>query len=164
MNHPIDPEDQALFRESISQIPDANPRTIPHEHDTNHHIHIHEPDTWVGAESPLFYAIHGLQDRVIKKLRRGQMRATRSIDLHGHQVEEACKSLHHFILIALQDGIRVIRVIHGKGDPEKAILKSHVNAFLQAHPSVRAFCSALAHEGGTGALTVLIQSKTHKEL
>lgn len=164
MNKPIDPQDQALFRHAVQQIPDTSPTDTANHKPQVAHVAPIEPDAWVGAETSLFYAVDGLQDRTIKKLRRGQMPPARNIDLHGQVVETAFEALGAFIATAREDSIRVIRVIHGKGDPHKAILKSHVNTFLRHHPHVRAFCSAPPNEGGAGAVTVLIQSKTHKEL
>ena len=56
-----------------------------------------------------------ISEQVFRRLRRGQYRVDAELDLHGLKVEQARAELRAFIAAALAEGLRVVRVIHGKG-------------------------------------------------
>jgi len=101
----------------------------------------------------------GVQDGVMRKLRRGQYRLEAEIDLHGLTLPEAKQGLREFLAQALLRQLRCIRIVHGKGlrsGPRGPVLKNAVNLVLQRTGAVVAFCSARQVDGGTGAVYVLL--------
>ena len=101
----------------------------------------------------------GVQDGVMRKLRRGQYRLEAEIDLHGLTLPEAKQGLREFLAQALLRQLRCIRIVHGKGlrsGPRGPVLKNAVNLVLQRTDAVVAFCSARQVDGGTGAVYVLL--------
>ena len=56
---------------------------------------------------------------------------------------------------------RCLRIIHGKGlgsIGREPVLKNKVRAWLMQKDEVLAFCQAPGHEGGSGAVLVLLRS------
>ena len=96
-----------------------------------------------------------------RKLRKGDWSIQRQIDLHGLRRDDAREALSLFIREAHQQGIRCVRVVHGKGlgSPGKApILKSRVHSWLVQKNEVLAFVQAKPADGGAGALVVLLMT------
>lgn len=116
------------------------------------------PTSQLGPETPLFHASPGLQQQRIKRLKQGGFPIERQIDLHGYSVAQSHGMLHPFLLHAQRDGLRLVLVIHGKG--EQARLKNALAQSLPQHPTVLAFCSAAPKHGGTGAAYVLLRAIT----
>ena len=103
----------------------------------------------------------GIGPDVTRKLRRGDWSIQRQIDLHGLRRDDAREALSLFIREAHQQGIRCVRVVHGKGlgSPGKApILKSRVHSWLVQKNEVLAFVQAKPADGGAGALVVLLMT------
>jgi DNA-nicking Smr family endonuclease len=101
----------------------------------------------------------GVQDRVMRKLKRGEYRIDEVCDLHGLRVEEAKAALREFLAHALAHQLRCVRIIHGKGKgsgPRGPVLKVAVNMILRKTGPVLAFTSARRIDGGTGAINVLL--------
>lgn len=101
----------------------------------------------------------GVQDRVIRKLRRGEYRVEEVCDLHGLRVDEAKEALRQFLAESLARRLRCVRIIHGKGKgsgPKGPVIKTAVNMILRKTGSVLAFTSARRIDGGTGAINVLL--------
>lgn len=122
---------------------------------SNHNHDAIEQET---PEELLFYR-SGLQQATLKKLRRGQIRVEAELDLHGFTVAEARIELTEFVHFALENGLRCVRVIHGKGKNRQPILKQKVNHWLQQREEVLAFSSAIGRDGGTGAIYLLLRRK-----
>jgi DNA-nicking Smr family endonuclease len=102
----------------------------------------------------------GLRRRLLVDLRRGRWMPQDKIDLHGLNREEAHKALSSFIAAALAQGKRCVRVIHGKGLGSPggvSILKQLSRDWLAQREEILAFCQANPHEGGSGALLVLLR-------
>jgi DNA-nicking Smr family endonuclease len=96
---------------------------------------------------------------VVRKLRRGGWRLQGQIDLHGLRREDARQALADFIREANKNGLRCVRVVHGKGlgSPGKTpVLKGRVQSWLVQKKEVLAFVQARPAEGGAGALVVLL--------
>lgn len=109
----------------------------------------------------LLYAREGVQRRVLRKLRRGQYRLDGELDLHGMTVPMAREALQEFFGYCRRRGLRCVRVIHGKGrrsNNRGPVLKGKVDHWLRQLDQVLAFCSAQPHDGGTGAVYVLLRS------
>lgn len=104
----------------------------------------------------------GLPRRVLTDLRRGRWVLQGQLDLHGLTRDEARDALAHFLTQSLQQGRRCIRVIHGKGlgSPGKiSILKQLSRGWLAQREEILAFCQAGPHDGGGGALLVLMRAQ-----
>lgn len=118
----------------------------------------YSPDIETGEE--LLFVRGGIQQRVLRKFRRGQYAIEAELDLHGYTVPEAREALAVFLHSAQQAGKRCVRIIHGKGlgaEGKLPILKIKVNSWLRQKNPVLAFCSARPQDGGTGAVYVLLK-------
>ena len=103
----------------------------------------------------------GVQDGVMRKLKRGDYRVEDVCDLHGLRVAEAKAALRIFLAEALARRLKCVRIIHGKGHGSGTrgpVLKNAVNMILRKTAPVMAFTSARRVDGGTGAINVLLTS------
>jgi DNA-nicking Smr family endonuclease len=106
------------------------------------------------------YRAPGVQDSVWRHLRRGGYRIGAELDLHGCNREQAHLALVRFILDCRDTDRRCVRIIHGKGlrSPNTGpVLKSLLNSWLRRRADVLAFCPARAHDGGSGAMYLLLR-------
>ena len=122
-----------------------------------------EPDdlTSIATGDELFFARSGLQHKVIKRLKRGELSIQAELDLHRLTKLEARKEVIAFLNYCQQNNLKQIRIVHGKGHGSVGkipILKTLVNHWLQQRDEVLAFCSARPCDGGTGAIYVLLRS------
>ncbi len=116
----------------------------------------------VNNEAILSFRRTGIQQGVFKKLKDGQLMWKAAVDLHGCTVEQARQAVLDIIFAAQNDGITIIKIVHGKGysqTSESGLLKTCVNGWLQQHRSVLAFHSALPKDGGNGAVMVLLKKQ-----
>ena len=110
------------------------------------------------TDAQLSYRRQGVGPDVPQNLRRGKWSIQRQIDLHGLRSDDAREALSQFIRTAHQQGIRCVRVVHGKGlgSPGKTpVLKDKVHRWLVQKNDVIAFVQAPPAHGGAGALLVL---------
>jgi len=117
--------------------------------------------TLLETDEHLSFRRPGIGTDVMRKLRRGDWSIQRQLDLHGLRRDDARESLSIFIRDAHKQGIRCVRVVHGKGlgSPGKApILKSRVHSWLVQKNEVLAFVQAKPADGGGGALVVLLMA------
>jgi DNA-nicking Smr family endonuclease len=118
-------------------------------------------DFEVTGEERLSFRRPGLQESVLRKLRREQFPTEAEIDLHGLTAAQAEAALRRFLGSALTRGLRCVRVVHGKGSrsgERGPVLKASVNALLKRSPAVLAFVSASPRRGGAGATSVLLRA------
>lgn len=116
-------------------------------------------DPALAGGDELVYQRPGVQPAVMRRLRRGQYRVEREIDLHGLTVAEAKQALRLFLIEALERGVRCVRIVHGKGlrsGHRGPVLKTAVSAVLRRTGAVLAYVSARPADGGTGAVYVLL--------
>lgn len=133
-------DDQAALRESLSDEIDV--------------------DSLLDTDETLSYRRGGIGPDVLRRLRRGTWTIQDHLDLHGHRVDEARAALGEFLRDALQRGLRCVRIVHGKGLGSKdrsPVLKGKVRGWLVQRDAVIAFCQARPHDGGAGALIVLLR-------
>jgi len=112
----------------------------------------------LGGEALVFHRPQ-VQPSVLRKLRRGEYRVQREIDLHGLTVAEAKVALRQFLIGALEHRVRCVRIVHGKGlrsGHRGPVLKAAVSAVLRRTGAVLAYVSARQVDGGTGAVYVLL--------
>ena len=175
---PAEEDDFTLFRQSVA---DARPLK---QQNTVHH-HNHPPlstrvrpqqqnrrrtsedllsDEYrvkpVTSADELLFSRSGLQQRVVKKLRRGQFITRAELDLHGMVVTEARQALLEFIAECNVHHARYARIVHGKGHGSSGrhpVLKNCLNSWLRQIDEVLAFCSAQPRDGGTGAVYLLLK-------
>jgi DNA-nicking Smr family endonuclease len=116
--------------------------------------------TLLDTDEALSFRRPGIGVDVIQKLRKGDWSIQREIDLHGLRSDEARLALAEFIRQSYRQGLRCVRVVHGKGlgSPGKTpVLKSKVHSWLVQKNQVMAFVQAKPAEGGAGALVVLLR-------
>jgi DNA-nicking Smr family endonuclease len=114
-----------------------------------------------GGDELVFLRSH-VQAAVLRRLRRGEYRVQREIDLHGLTVVQAKAALREFLIEAIDDHVRCVRIIHGKGlrsGHRGPVLKVAVNSVLRRTGAVLAYVSARRVDGGTGAVYVLLASE-----
>ena len=122
-----------------------------------------EPDDLSSIETgdELFFSRSGLQHKLIKRLKRGELSIQAELDLHRLTKKEAREEVIHFLHYCQQNNFRQIRIIHGKGHGSKGkipVLKTLINHWLQQRDDILAFCSARPCDGGTGAIYVLLKN------
>jgi DNA-nicking Smr family endonuclease len=112
------------------------------------------------TDDSLSYRRDGIAPEVVRKLRRGVWSIQAQLDLHGLRREQAREQLGAFVREAVRQGLRCVRVIHGKGNGSpgrEPVLKSKVKTWLVQKDEVIAFAQARAADGGHGALLVLLR-------
>jgi DNA-nicking Smr family endonuclease len=176
----VSDEDRKLFRdaaagarplkqgsESFDSDPRPKPKPIPKQTRADERAVLAEladaiPDGELEMGDELSWRVPGLQDSVLRKLRRGQYRVDRQLDLHGHTAASAKLEVAGFLHRALADGVSCVRIVHGKGRGSKEgkpVLKQLVGGWLRRHGGVAAYVSARPTEGGTGAVLVLLRRR-----
>jgi DNA-nicking Smr family endonuclease len=96
---------------------------------------------------------------VVRRLRRGEWAIQAQVDLHGLTRDAARERVVAFLREAQRQGLRCVRVVHGKGQgsPGKMpVLKGRVQRWLAQCAQVDAYAQARAADGGAGALVVLL--------
>ena len=179
--NPPDPtvsdQDRSLFRDAVGHTrpviddrvqhrqpkADARPRKPEAEERKMMAATDHPADQLLTVEAgeEIQFLRSGIQQRVLKKLRRGHFDNNAELDLHGMNVETARTNIDNFIHECQLRGIARLKIIHGKGlrsRPRGPVLKNLTNVTLQARSDVLAFVSARANDGGTGAVYVLLKT------
>jgi DNA-nicking Smr family endonuclease len=119
-----------------------------------------DPETLLDTDESLSYCRPGVATDVVRKLRSGAWIVQAQIDLHGLRRDEAREALAEFLRASVKRGLRCVRVIHGKGlgsVGKEPVLKGKVRSWLSQKAEVIAFCQARPHDGGAGAVIVLLQ-------
>ena len=117
-------------------------------------------ETLLHTDEMLSYRRAGLGPDVVRKLREGRWAIQREIDLHGLRTDGAREALGRFVRDSHQQGLRCVRVVHGKGlgSPGRTpVLKGRVLRWLVQKKEVLAFVQARPADGGAGALVVLLR-------
>jgi DNA-nicking Smr family endonuclease len=171
-------EEARLFRDAVRGVKPlgartpapARPRARPRARFTRadraavlrESLDARDSDPGLAAGDELVYYRPEIQPMVVRRLRRGEYRVQREIDLHGLTVAEAKQALRQFLIEALESRVRCVRVVHGKGlrsGPRGPVLKAAVSAVLRRSGAVLAFVSARQVDGGTGAVYVLLEGR-----
>jgi DNA-nicking Smr family endonuclease len=115
--------------------------------------------TLLDVDDAMSFRRSGIGTDVTRKLRAGEWSIQRQIDLHGLRSDEAREALGAFIRTAYKQGLRCVRVVHGKGlgsPGRQPVLKTKTQRWLIQKSEVLAFVQAKPAEGGAGALVVLL--------
>jgi DNA-nicking Smr family endonuclease len=125
---------------------------------TQSHHPDHDAET-IEGDDVLRFLRPGQQQSVLKNLRRMRISGEATLDLHGYTSVEAAAHLQRFVQNARAQGLRAIRIIHGKGrgSANAPVLKTMADRWLRESPDVLAFCSAQPQNGGTGAVDILLR-------
>jgi len=168
-------EDKALFRQVMRTVkpldktekvtfktmppPEKIRRNMPAEKPVSDYNLSDYYANEVNGEAILSYCQQGIPSTRFRQLKTGQIPWQARLDLHGLRPESACDALCEFIERQYLKEYRCLLIIHGKGGKhgQAPVLKNRVNQWLQQLPQVMAFHSALARDGGSGALYVLLK-------
>ena len=119
------------------------------------------PDGVEGAiEQGETFVRNGIDQRTLRRLRRGELPVNGQFDLHGMTRDQARNATTDFVSGALGQGWRCVRIIHGKGlgsADRTPVLKMLVRRWLRQSAQVLAFTDAPLSAGGSGALLVLLK-------
>lgn len=108
-------------------------------------------------------AVVSLDRRILKRLRRGEYALQGHLDLHGFNQAEAREALTRFVESSRRAGKRCVLVIHGRGLHSKdqiPVLKEGIQRWLtrgRLGNQVLAFATARPHDGGAGAVYLLLR-------
>lgn len=107
--------------------------------------------------------IEGLDRRILRSLRRGDYAVHGHLDLHGMTREPAKDAVEAFLTEARRKSWRCVVIVHGRGHHSKdniPVLKGLLKSWLERGRIARnilAFCTAQPHDGGAGAMYVLLR-------
>ncbi|MBF5011736.1 Smr/MutS family protein [Burkholderia pseudomultivorans] len=166
--HPSDPAKRQIAARPANPAPAAPPPDpVPKQTQRDEEAVLNatlsdefDPETLLDSDESLYYHRPGVSRDVVRKLRSGAWIVQAQLDLHGMRRDEARDALAEFIREAGKKGLRCLRVIHGKGlgsIGKEPVLKGKVRAWLVQKEEVIAFCEARGHDGGAGAVLVLLQ-------
>jgi len=138
--------------------PAALPKTRPQTTESNPDFANIDYQQRSGISESLFNA--GMQKKLQRKIRQGQLAIEDRLDLHGYNQNQAIAALNGFLHQALTAELRMLIVIHGKGNRSgsDAVLKPLVRHWLAQQSSVLAWCPAQPKHGGEGASYVYLRS------
>ncbi len=172
------PIDDGAFREamadvqprrSANRLPPSRQMPVPHPRSAEAderavleelRFDVPEPDL-IESGDTLSYRGDGLQDGVWRRLRRGAFRVRAELDLHGFNRNLAQQAVSEFLADCQYRDVRCVRIIHGKGNRSPntgPVIKALLDSWLRRRKDVLAFCSARPHDGGTGAVYVLLRA------
>ncbi len=139
---------QARQKDAIGRKPNHDPNPL-----TTGFVEMVKPDDW------LEFKKDGVQEIVYKNMRLGKYSIEASIDLHRRTVKEARDDVFYFIQNCKKKDKRLLLITHGKGERSEpqAVIKSHVNHWLQEVTDVIAFHSAQPKHGGLGSVYVMLK-------
>ena len=160
MSKPITQKDMEIFRQTVDNIKlHKDPGFSPQAPVT---FHESPPPEIVYGEDRIEFCRAGIQKKRLQQLKKCHIDSSSTLDLHGMTQEEAQQAIIRFIEQQLAATKQYLLIIHGKGKnspaTQPATLKNLTNHLLRQLDPVLAFCSAQVHDGGTGALYVLLRS------
>ncbi|PPE68116.1 Smr/MutS family protein [Caldimonas caldifontis] len=158
---------QGLKDRGLAELDRPRPRPEPRQRALDEQSVLREAisdefdvETLLDTDEALSFRRPGVGPEVVRRLRRGEWVIQAQIDLHGLRRDEAREQLATFLREALKQGLRCVRVVHGKGNGSpgrEPVLKAKVKTWLVQKNEVIAFTQARASDGGNGALVVLLR-------
>ncbi len=119
-----------------------------------------DPDVVLDTDEQVSWQRDGVGSEIVRKLRRGHWIVQSEVDLHGARVDGAREMVGTFLRESIKHHLRCVRIVHGKGHGsigKQPVLKGKVKNWLMQKEEVMAFCQAREHDGGGGALIVLLR-------
>jgi len=109
---------------------------------------------------------HGVNEKQLAKLRRGDVDIAATVDLHRSRADAARQQVTRQVTNAAAHRSRALLIIHGKGRHSAGapVLRSVVIDTLTAGACAKhvlAFCPALPKHGGSGAMYVLLRKQRY---
>jgi DNA-nicking Smr family endonuclease len=154
---------------SLAELQRPRPAPLPRQREADERAALREAlsdemdvERLLETDETLSFRRRGIGPDVLKRLRRGEWAIQGQIDLHGLRREQAREQLAEFLRDAARQGLRCVRVVHGKGlgsPGREPVLKAKVRAWLVQKAEVVAFTQARPAEGGAGALVVLLAGR-----
>lgn len=108
--------------------------------------------------------------RTLEKLRKGQMTIDARLDLHGMRQTEAYDALNRFMVLSVQQRLRCVLIITGKGkprvstsaiiEPENGVLKKMLPQWLEDtkfKKNILTILPADKKHGGSGAFYIYLK-------
>ena len=118
---------------------------------------IADSDEFIEGASP------GTDKNLLRALRRGDFSVQGHLDLHGMTQAQAKEAVERFLTDSRRAGKRCVLIVHGRGLHSKdqiPVLKERLRVWLsqkRTGKGVLAFATARPHDGGTGAVYVLLR-------
>ncbi|MEM7462414.1 MAG: Smr/MutS family protein [Pseudomonadota bacterium] len=179
----ISPEDMALWRKIVDSVKPLHQSTVPSDLDdalendakpvpprpvTANPVKRYSQPTAMPYQPPSSASTTGqfnsgtkrLDDKTIRKLRKGRLEIDATLDLHGMAQIQAHRSLIDFIEREQRNNSRMILVITGKGKAGQGILRDAVPRWLLEQPLrdlVSGWRNSNLNHGGEGALYVRLK-------
>ncbi|MBJ2155782.1 Smr/MutS family protein [Variovorax sp. IB41] len=157
---------EPLRRKAAVPLAPEPPAPIPVQHQLDEQRVLRESlsdefdvTTLLDVDDAMSFRRPGIGTDVTARLRKGDWSIQAQVDLHGLRSDEAREALGAFIRTSHKQGLRCVRVVHGKGlgSPGKQpVLKTKTQRWLIQKNEVIAFVQAKPAEGGAGALVVLL--------
>jgi DNA-nicking Smr family endonuclease len=157
---------EPLRRKASVPLAPEPPAPIPVQHQLDEQRVLRESlsdefdvTTLLDVDDAMSFRRPGIGTDVTARLRKGDWSIQAQVDLHGLRSDEAREALGSFIRTSHKQGLRCVRVVHGKGlgSPGKQpVLKTKTQRWLIQKNEVLAFVQAKPAEGGAGALVVLL--------
>ena len=157
---------EPLRRKAAVALAPEPPAPIPFQHQLDEQRVLRESlsdefdvTTLLDVDDAMSFRRPGIGTDITARLRKGDWSIQGQVDLHGLRSDEAREALGGFIRNAHKQGLRCVRVVHGKGlgSPGKQpVLKTKTQRWLIQKNEVIAFVQAKPAEGGAGALVVLL--------
>jgi DNA-nicking Smr family endonuclease len=152
------------------ELPPGNAEHVPH-YDEDAAVYEHLLDLVEGratfdiSDSDEFIegCVEGLDRRILQGLKRGDYAFRAHLDLHGMTRDEARDAVDRFVTKSRAEKHRCVLIVHGRGLNSKdniPVLKGLLKSWLERGriaKSVLAFCTARPHDGGAGAVYVLLR-------
>lgn len=121
----------------------------------------------IAPEDVVSHKRQGIQQAAFRRMIAGEYPIKAELNLVGLQHRQAREALVNFILKSQSLGLRNVIVIHGKGansKPFPGVMKSLVINWLHKMPEVMAFHSAVKHQGGSGAMYLMLAKSEEMKL
>ena len=113
----------------------------------------------VELDGDLFYR-NGVQKKRLRDLRRGRLKITDTLDLHGYTRTSAPTTITSFIASCNHQYNQCVMIITGKGrnSPDRvSVVRATTLETLRKHPRVLAYCCSQPVDGGHGAFYILLR-------
>ena len=113
----------------------------------------------VDLDGDLFYR-SGVQKRKLRELRRGRLKISDILDLHGFTQASTPTAITRFIASCNNPDSQCVMIITGKGrnSPDKvSVVRATTLETLRKHPRVLAYCCSQPVDGGHGAFYILLR-------